>query len=226
MTNNAVNIPLPASISNGGTGITTTPTNGSLLIANNNQYSAATLTAGGNCLVTNTAGAVQLNLRNNATQSLTANDTAELVFLFATNVTQITWQNITPSVDGESFIAETSNNSGVSWQTTGYSSGLHLVQYDGTGWVHDNIASRMVLSRALNAGNAKQFSCGCVIYSGRGSTRSGMSGTTTVFDKTANEWMLGQYSVLSPSTGINAIRFRMTSGNIATGTIVLTQLRL
>lgn len=47
-------------VTNGGTGVTTTPSNGQLLIGNGSGYTAATLTAGGGISVTNGAGSVTL----------------------------------------------------------------------------------------------------------------------------------------------------------------------
>jgi hypothetical protein len=47
-------------IANGGTGITSTPTNGQLLIGNGTGYTAATLTAGSNITITNSSGGITI----------------------------------------------------------------------------------------------------------------------------------------------------------------------
>jgi len=47
-------------ITNGGTGLTSTPTDGQLLIGNGSGYTLATLTAGTNITITNTAGSVEV----------------------------------------------------------------------------------------------------------------------------------------------------------------------
>lgn len=47
-------------VGNGGTGITTTPTNGQIPIGNGTNYTAATLTAGGGIGITNGAGSVTI----------------------------------------------------------------------------------------------------------------------------------------------------------------------
>lgn len=47
-------------VANGGTGITTTPSNGQLLIGNGSGYTAATLSAGANMTITNAAGSITL----------------------------------------------------------------------------------------------------------------------------------------------------------------------
>ena len=47
-------------IANGGTGITSTPTNGQLLIGNGTGYTASTLTAGTNITITNSSGGITI----------------------------------------------------------------------------------------------------------------------------------------------------------------------
>jgi len=47
-------------IANGGTALTTTPTNGQLLIGNGTNYTLSTLTAGSNITITNTSGAITI----------------------------------------------------------------------------------------------------------------------------------------------------------------------
>lgn len=66
-------------VGNGGTGITTTPTNGQIPIGNGTNYTAATLTAGGGIGITNASGSVTIatssptfSAYGNAAQTLTA----------------------------------------------------------------------------------------------------------------------------------------------------------
>ena len=47
-------------VANGGTSVTTTPTNGQLLIGNGTNYTVATLTAGSNITITNSAGGITI----------------------------------------------------------------------------------------------------------------------------------------------------------------------
>ena len=47
-------------INRGGTGVSTTPTNGQLLIGNGTNYTVATLTAGSNITITNSAGGITI----------------------------------------------------------------------------------------------------------------------------------------------------------------------
>ena len=53
-----VGLPLP--VGSGGTGLSTTPTNGKLLIGNGTNYTLANLTAGANMSITNGAGTITL----------------------------------------------------------------------------------------------------------------------------------------------------------------------
>jgi len=50
----------PLAVGQGGTGVTTTPTNGQLLIGNGTGYTAATITAGSGVTVTNSAGGITI----------------------------------------------------------------------------------------------------------------------------------------------------------------------
>lgn len=58
--------------SQGGTGVTTTPTNGQLLIGNGSGYTVANLTAGFGITVTNSAGGITLAATNTASGTVTA----------------------------------------------------------------------------------------------------------------------------------------------------------
>lgn len=51
----------PLSVANGGTNLTSTPTNGQLLIGNGTGYSLSTLTAGSNVTITNGAGTITIS---------------------------------------------------------------------------------------------------------------------------------------------------------------------
>ena len=56
----------PISVNYGGTGQTSAPTNGQLLIGNGTSYTLATLTAGTNISITNAAGSVTIAASGNS----------------------------------------------------------------------------------------------------------------------------------------------------------------
>ena len=70
----------------GGTGITTTPTNGQLLIGNGTNYTAATLTAGAGISVTNGSGSI--TIANNKAPAFAAHATA------TQSVSNTTWTKL------------------------------------------------------------------------------------------------------------------------------------
>jgi uncharacterized protein YjbI with pentapeptide repeats len=61
ITNTTISLATPVSVANGGTGRSTTPTNGQLLIGNGSDYTLSTLTAGSGVSITNSAGSITLS---------------------------------------------------------------------------------------------------------------------------------------------------------------------
>jgi hypothetical protein len=63
-TGTASNVTGTVAVANGGTGLTTTPTNGALDIGNGTGFTRTTLTAGTNVSITNASGAITINSTN------------------------------------------------------------------------------------------------------------------------------------------------------------------
>jgi len=61
LTNTTISLATPVTAANGGTGLSTTPTNGQLLIGNGSNYTLSTLTAGSGVSITNSAGSITLS---------------------------------------------------------------------------------------------------------------------------------------------------------------------
>jgi hypothetical protein len=61
LTGTTISLVSPVVVSNGGTGLTSTPTNGQLLIGNGTNYTLSTLTAGSGVSITNSAGSITLS---------------------------------------------------------------------------------------------------------------------------------------------------------------------
>jgi hypothetical protein len=73
ITNTTISLATPVSVANGGTGQSTTPTNGQLLIGNGTSFVLSTLTAGSGVSITNSAGSITLSATNSgAVTSVTA----------------------------------------------------------------------------------------------------------------------------------------------------------
>ncbi len=60
LTNTTFSLTTPVTAVNGGTGLTSTPTNGQLLIGNGTNYTLSTLTAGSGISITNGAGSISI----------------------------------------------------------------------------------------------------------------------------------------------------------------------
>jgi len=63
-------------VANGGTGLSTIPTNGQLLIGNGSGYTLRTLTAGTGVTITNTAGAISISITADSIVTKTSDYTA------------------------------------------------------------------------------------------------------------------------------------------------------
>jgi hypothetical protein len=61
VTATSINLTNAVVVSDGGTGLTSTPTNGQLLIGNGTGYTLATITAGTGISVTNGSGSITIN---------------------------------------------------------------------------------------------------------------------------------------------------------------------
>jgi hypothetical protein len=61
LTNTTISLDTPVTVASGGTGLTTSPANGQLLIGNGSNYTLSTLTAGSGVSITNSAGSITLS---------------------------------------------------------------------------------------------------------------------------------------------------------------------
>ena len=65
----------PVSVADGGTGVTTTPTNGQIDIGNGTDFTRTTLTAGSNITITNGAGSITIASTGGGSSAITVNTT-------------------------------------------------------------------------------------------------------------------------------------------------------
>jgi hypothetical protein len=112
-------------VGNGGTGITTTPSNGQIPIGNGTNYTAATLTAGTGVTVTNASGSVTINAVGSTLNSQTsayivaATDAGKVISITTGGVT------VNNSIMSAGNIVTIYNNSGSS-QTITQGTGVTL----------------------------------------------------------------------------------------------------
>lgn len=81
-TNLTTNVTGTLPIANGGTGITTTPTDGQIPIGNGTGYTAATLTAGSNVTITNSAGGITIAASGPGPSGITAGQSIAFDLIF------------------------------------------------------------------------------------------------------------------------------------------------
>ena len=117
-------------VANGGTGITTTPSNGQIPIGNGTNYTAATLTAGSGISITNASGSITVaNTQNTGptfsaykstgSQSITSSTATKITYdteLFDTN-NNFASSRFTPTVAGYYQISASISTSGTVAQT-------------------------------------------------------------------------------------------------------------
>ena len=83
LTNLTFSLTAPVSVANGGTALTSTPTNGQLLVGNGSGYTLASLTAGSGISVTNGAGSITIAATGGASINIT-NDVSTASTLYPT----------------------------------------------------------------------------------------------------------------------------------------------
>lgn len=139
-------------VANGGTGTTATPTNGQLHIGNGTGFALATLTAGSNVTITNSAGGISIaatggggglfspataasfSLASGDATNLTLTDNANVGLLidggapFAAGTARIAYRTLTTPANNWDMIASLD----FLFETTNYS-GLGLIMQDSTG---------------------------------------------------------------------------------------------
>jgi hypothetical protein len=75
-TGTAAGLSTTLAVGSGGTGVTTTPANGALLIGNGSGYTSSTLTAGSNITITNASGAITIAASGGGGGGVTSFDTS------------------------------------------------------------------------------------------------------------------------------------------------------
>ena len=152
-------------------------------------------------------------------QSQTASNSASLTFtnLNVYSVYYVAIRGMGPAVVNTQLQMQVSIDNGATFVSVGYANGINYSSYNSA--TVNNINSTTYIPLSSNMYNSNTFVCNFFLYNtsignpvsllGQGSWRDNALGTST-----------GTYIGQGP-TGVNAIRFIYSSGNIVTGTISL-----
>lgn len=152
-------------------------------------------------------------------QSQTASNSASLTFtnLNVYSVYYVAIRGMGPAVVNTQLQMQVSIDNGATFVSVGYANGINYSSYNSA--TVNNINSTTYIPLSSNMYNSNTFVCNFFLYNtsignpvsliGQGSWRDNALGTST-----------GSYIGQGP-TGVNAIRFIYSSGNIVTGTISL-----
>lgn len=137
--------------------------------------------------------------------------------------------SLLPSTDDVYLISEVSTDNGSSWITTSYKAGVQTADYNGTTAIN-SATSSLVLTQPAGGGAGLDNGTGNG-YSGTARLRTVSSSSVKKMFSSRGCGLIADGSTLrgfsgdgfwnGGNTAINAIRFRFSSGNIASGTITM-----
>ena len=218
-----------AVVAGGGTGVSSTTAYG--VICGGTTTTAAFQNAGagssGQLLVSNGTSALPSwgtgstsGASLQLVQSQTASNSANISF---TNLTGgatylLIMTGIQPVTNTASLRLTVSQNNGVSYLATGYTCGINYYAYNSTTLTNSNNTAFAPLSGPLS--NIDIYAGSIYLHNMNVGNPLEPTGTASWFDTTLNTTAFGQVGGRT-STGINAIRFTMSSGNINGGVFTL-----
>jgi hypothetical protein len=203
LTGNQFSLTVPVAVANGGTGVSTTPTDGQLLIGNGTGYTVAALTQGAGITIANGAGSITITNAGVTSIAGTANQitasAATGAVILSTPSTFTAPGSITSTTTitaGSNFIASTATSSYTS------TAGTTIQVIPG------------IAATATSAGNT------LTLQGGPGGGTSGAGGTVTVLAGTPTSGAGGAVNITASNgvgTNQNGGNVTITAGN-ATGT--------
>jgi hypothetical protein len=233
-TNNATNTSNPVTVAQGGTGDSSL-TAYAVMCGGTTSTGAVQSIAGvgtsGQVLTSNGAGALPTFQAAPTAgklvliQSQTASSSASLTFTTGiSSYTQIfvSFYAIQPATNTAIFQMQMSKDGGSTYITTGYLSGLNSTPYNSTTITNNNSTSAWVLTGVETSGDANKTSNGAFyILNANVAANPYISGHSADFDSTSATANINFFGGQGGSTGANAFKFLMSSGNIAAGTVTL-----
>jgi hypothetical protein len=242
-TNNSWNSQDPVQVAKGGTGVSTLtshgvllgnassninatgePANGQLLIGKTGDFpQLGTLTAGPGISITEGAGSITTSSSGGwiLIQSQSANSSATIDFTGLS-----TYRNIVIVIDGlrpvtntASLLSRVSQDNGSTYLVSGYFGSVSYNAYNSTTLRNSNSTANFPLTGPMDSGFVS--GAGMIrIYNMNFGNYVTMTGETTWLDTTLITTTIGSVGGMGP-TGINAISFAFSSGNIAVGDFTL-----
>lgn len=155
-------------------------------------------------------------------QSQTASSSASLTFTTGITATYNTYlfvlSNILPATNGVSLELQISTNGGSTYIATGYTSGATINGFNSTGWANANSTTFDYISTTQSS-SAPTICVAKWLYNvqGGGNYQSHGIGTYNASGTFAQQDVFGY----NATTTINAFKFLMSSGNIASGVFTL-----
>ena len=209
-------------IANGGTNASSMATTYGVNYYDGTRIVTTAVGTAGRPLVSNGAGVAPTFQALATTQnwtlvdSQTASASADIQFLSlsSSKFYQVLISAMLPATSTDYLIMEVSQNNGSTWITTGYNGGVNYSAYNSASANNANSTAHFVLSGPLATTMTHVFTVNFAPTNL--GTNLIMSGYGTWRDTTLATNAFGNFGGYS-TTGINAVRFRMSTGNIASG---------
>ena len=202
--------------------------NGQLLIGNStgNTLTKSTLTDGTNCTIINGAGSSTINFSNPdkwvliQTQSASSSSNISFTGLSSYGGCQaVVLSNIIPSTNGTVLRMYVSNNNGSTYFTTNYTACCLYSSYNSS--TLNNINSTTYIPLSAYISSSYNYSGVVFIYNMNEADYFVTNGYVNWYDTSLGTSTIGITQTTSKITGMTALKFQMSSGNIASGKISL-----
>lgn len=158
-------------------------------------------------------------------ESKVASNSATIDFTSQTNLYEaymLVFQDAQPASAGSVLQLQMSNDGGSSWIATGYQAGCNTNPYNSATLTNSNSTTNWILSGAIRATNGNDTANGeLYVHKCNTGSKSWVTGKSSYSDNGTTNATMASFGGSSGSTGTNAFRVKMSSGNIATGTFTL-----
>lgn len=165
--------------------------------------------------------------------SVTANNSSEIIFKTANgNPTDkfqtflIIFDAVLPATDGANLQMQISNDGGSTWINSGYQSGMNVASYDSATFANTNNATAHQLTGGIGNGTNSETGNGEIfMHKCNRASSSWLTGKSSYYNPSTDKAMMAVLGGSSGSTGTNAFRFFLNTGNITDGTFTIYGLK-